>query len=248
MELQGKIAIVTGAASGMGAAVGRLFVEHGAQVVGVDREWIESPDIVGYQHDVADEVAWKRLVDEVVSRFGHIDVLANCAGIVCFGDFLQQSMADFEQVVRVNLLGTCIGMKVAGARMVKQGAGSIINISSTDGMRATNGGSAYAASKWAVRGLAKAAALELGHRGVRVNTILPGLVDTPLVNPQGIDMSNSDVVRAIPLQRMGRAEEIARACLFFASDASSYCNGSELVVDGGTMSGKYVSFLPGAPK
>lgn len=250
--LQDKVAIVTGGSSGMGAATVRLFAEEGALVVSTDlaapgAEALSSGRVEHYAHDVGDEARWEEIVAAVLARHGRIDVLVNNAGIVGFGGLLEQSLADFERVIRTNLVGTWLGMRAVGRAMVDRGGGAIVNISSTAGFSPTNGASAYAGSKWGVRGLSRVAALELGYRGVRVNVVMPGLMDTPLTNPNGGDLNALPMAKAIPLQRAGMAVEVARASLYLASDQSSYCNGAELVVDGGGLAGRYVPGFPGAP-
>ena len=148
----------------------------------------------------------------------------------------------------VNLTGAFLGIRTVGPIMVAQKSGSIVNISSADGLASTNGAGAYSASKWALRGLTKTCALELGWRGIRTNSIHPGGVDTPMVNPGGGDMNdNPGSTQTIPLGRVGRPEEVAQASLYLASEDASYVNGAELLIDGGMLAGRYYSFLPGAP-
>lgn len=256
-RLAGKVAIVTGGARAMGAATVRLFAAEGAKVVIADVLADEGQALAAeigeaaafVRLDVTDEANWRAVVDETTARFGAVDVLVNNAGIITFSSLTDTSLEDFERVLRVNLVGAFLGMKTVGAAMLAKGAGSIVNISSLDGMRGVNSLGAYASSKWGLRGLTKVAALEFGHRGVRVNSVHPGGVNTPMANPMvaSADQLNADYGR-VPLQRIGEPEEVARASLFLASDEASYVCGAELLVDGGWMSGVYYETLPGAPQ
>ncbi|MNE60642.1 3-alpha-(or 20-beta)-hydroxysteroid dehydrogenase [compost metagenome] len=179
---------------------------------------------------------------------GRIDVLVNNAAVLVFGSLEQLSKAEFERALSINLTGTFLGIHSVAPIMREQHAGSIVNISSVDGLRGVNALAAYVSSKWGVRGLTKVAALELGPHGVRVNSVHPGGVDTQMSNPTGVSRDNLDSqYRQVPLQRIGAPEEIARATLFLASDDASYCNGSELSVDGGAAAGFYYEGLPGSP-
>lgn len=256
-RLKGKVALITGGARGIGGATVRAFAGEGAKLVFTDvnpelgnalaKEL--GPDSVFLEHDVTDEAGWQRVRDKTVERFGRIDILVNNAGIITVSGFLDFTREAFERVMAVNLTGTFLGIRAVGPVMLEQKKGSIVNISSADGISATNGLCAYTASKWAVRGLTKSAAIELGHKGVRVNSIHPGGIDTPLTNPLGEDVDDApERTRTIPLGRMGRAEEVALACVYLGSDEASYCNGTELLIDGGLLAGRYYSFLPGAPE
>ena len=255
-RLEGKVALITGAARSMGAATARLFAAEGAKVVVADvleAEGKALADAIGagaaFQRlDVSDEKAWGAARDAAVGRFGGIDILVNNAGILHFAALLDTELADFERVLRVNLVGCFLGMKSIAPTMIAAGRGAIVNISSIDGLKGANCIGAYAASKWGVRGLTKVAALEFGHRGVRVNSVHPGGVDTPMGNPGGLkgEELNKDY-KDVPLQRIGQPEEVARASLFLASDEASYINGSELAVDGGWTAGHYYHGYPGAP-
>jgi 3alpha(or 20beta)-hydroxysteroid dehydrogenase len=255
-RLNDRVALVTGAASGIGAATAQCFVEEGARVVIADVADAAGQELAAslgdravYAHlDVTDEAQWQTVVDATLARWQRIDILVNNAGIVVFHDLATHPIAEFRRVLDINLFGTFLGTRIVGSVMLAQGHGAIVNLSSVDGMKATNSASAYAASKWGVRGFTKAAALEFGHRGVRVNSIHPGTINTPLTNPGGTPVEALDpYFRDVPLQRTGRPMEVARACLFLASDESSYCNGAELAVDGGVLTGQYQQFLPGAP-
>lgn len=255
-RLAGKVAIVTGGARGIGAATVQLFVAEGARVLIADvndaaggQLAASLGDAACYAHlDVTDQAQWQTAIAAALARWQQIDVLINNAGVVSFHEIISHPIEEFRRVLDTNLFGTFLGTRLVGAEMVKRRSGAIVNVASVDGMKATNGASAYAASKWGVRGFTKAAALELGHRGIRVNSIHPGTVDTPMTNPGSVKQDVFNTAFAdVPLQRAGRDAEIAKACLFLASDEASYCNGSELAVDGGVLAGRYYGFLPGAP-
>lgn len=255
-RLANKIAIITGGARGMGAQTCRLFVEEGATVVIADlletegqTLALELGDAASFRRlDVSSEEDWQKLVNETVERFGRIDVLVNNAAVLVFGAIEQLSKADFERALSINLTGTFLGIHTVAPFMRERRCGSIVNISSVDGLRGVNALAAYVSSKWGVRGLTKVAALELGPHGVRVNSVHPGGVDTQMSNPTGASREElAGQYRQVPLQRIGAPEEIARATLFLASDDASYCNGSELSVDGGAAAGSYYEGLPGSP-
>lgn len=255
-RLEGKVAIITGGARGMGAATSRLFAAEGAKVAITDVLEADGAALAAelgpaarfYRHDVADAAAWTALVAQVEQDLGPVDILINNAGILLFRTLLETSEEEFERVLKVNLVGEFLGIKAVAPGMIARGKGSIVNISSVDGMKAANGLAAYASSKWGVRGLTRVAAMELGHKGVRVNSVHPGGVYTIMTNPA--DQSKSEVdknFQNIPLQRVGAPEEVARASLFLASDEASYLVGAEVVVDGGMMCGNYYPTYPGAP-
>ena len=232
----------------MGAQTCRLFVQQGARVVIADVLDVEGAALASelgdaacfHRLDVSDEANWESLVSETVRRWGRIDVLINNAAVVLFKAIDQLSKRDFERVVSINLVGTFLGIGAVTPIMKTQRAGSIVNISSVDGLRGANALAAYVSSKWGVRGLTKVAALELGLHGIRVNSVHPGGVNTIMPNPAGVQMEEINKrYQHVPLQRVGHPEEIARATLFLASDEASYCNGSELAVDGGMAAGAY---------
>ncbi|HVT34864.1 MAG TPA: glucose 1-dehydrogenase [Nevskiaceae bacterium] len=256
MRLQGKTAVITGGARGMGAATARLFAAEGARVLigdvlDADGEKLarELGPAASYRHhDVTDEASWHALIDAAKSAHGGIDVLVNNAGVLLFKTIADTSKADFERVLGVNLVGTFLGTRLVGAHMVARGRGSIVNISSADGMKGANGLGAYCASKWGSRGLTKVAAMEFGHKGVRVNSVHPGGIDTAMGNPYA--EKREDVNKRygmVPLQRVGDPSEVARTSLFLASDESSYLCGAEIAVDGGMLCGQYYVGFPGAP-
>ncbi|RJF93142.1 SDR family NAD(P)-dependent oxidoreductase [Sphingomonas cavernae] len=257
-RLDGKVAIVTGAAQGMGEATARLFAAEGAKVVVCDiledkgkavAADLGADNALFHSLDVRSEEGWAAVVAAAVAKFGKIDILVNNAAVVHFSPIEAIEAADVERVLGINVLGVILGAKHAAPEMTKSGRGVIINISSVDGLRGCNGLTAYTASKWAVRGLSKSLAYELGPRGVRVCTVHPGGVNTQMGNPAGLSGDALNVgYERVPLQRIGEPEEIARASLFVASDDASYITGAEIAVDGGWSAGYYQPMLPGAPE
>ncbi len=236
-RMTGKTALITGAGSGIGAATARLFAAEGAKAESVAAEArAAGAEAYGAAHDVRDEAQWQAIVAEVVARFGGLDALVNNAGI---GNgrraLLETDLAAFREVQAVNLDGVFLGVRYGGEQMAKQKRGSIVNISSIYGLVGAPSSASYCASKGGVRLLTKAAAYEWAHLGIRVNSVHPGFIDTPLVRPhiENNDAARDWIVAGHPIGRLGRAEEIAEACLFLCSDASSFSTGSELVVDGG---------------
>jgi 3alpha(or 20beta)-hydroxysteroid dehydrogenase len=247
-RLEGRVALISGAARGQGEAEARLFVAEGARVVLGDvlhelgrKVAAELGDRALYQPlDVSSEEQWRAAVERAVREFGRLDVLVNNAGIVHPPRPLEQtSLDDFNQVLRVNLAGVFLGMKCCAGALRAAGGGSIVNISSNAGLEGVDGVIAYVASKWAVRGMTKTAALELGPWGIRVNSVHPGGVATPMI--LGGDFREVDqpgTYADIPIPRMGQPEEIARLVLFLASDESSYSTGAEFIADGGMTAGR----------
>jgi 3alpha(or 20beta)-hydroxysteroid dehydrogenase len=241
-RLDGKVAIVTGGARGQGEAEVRLFAAEGASVVVSDvREDVgqalaaELGDNVAFnRHDVSSEEEWDAAVSFAVERFGGLHVLVNNAGIAGGAPIAQHSLADYERLVAVNQVGVFLGIRAAIAPMTEAGGGSIVNISSGAGLRATKYMIGYAATKYAVTGMTAAAALELARYGIRVNSIHPGVIDTPMVAGATPDAMKS-MIKATPLRRMGQPEEIAHVALFLASDDSSYMTGAHVPVDGGII-------------
>lgn len=255
-RLQDKVAIVTGGARGMGSATSRIFAAEGAKVIIADVLDEEGEKLaqelrgstIFCHHDVTDESSWQELTEKAEAEYGKIDVLVNNAGILLFKSIAETEKQEFERVLSVNLVGAFLGIKTVGPRMVTRKKGSIVNISSVDGMKGANGLAAYCSSKWGVRGLTRVAAMELGHHGVRVNSVHPGGVDTVMSNPNSAPREEIDKNYAhVPLQRIARPEEVARATLFLASDDASYLCGTEIAVDGGMLVGHYYQGLPGAP-
>jgi len=256
-RMQGKVAVITGGARGMGAATVRRFVEEGAKVVIADMLEAEGQALAAElgeavyfrRHDVTQEADWEALVADALKRFGRIDALVNNAGVVGFAPIDDVTPELFDKVFGVNVKGPLLGMKHVGAVLKRQGSGAIVNIASVDGFRGANSLVVYTGSKWAVRGMTKTAALEFGHHGVRVNSVHPGGVDTPMGNPQGQTGAERNwSYSRVPLQRIGEPVEIANASLFLCTDEASYITGAELAVDGGWAAGYYHSYLPGAPE
>lgn len=257
----GKVAIITGAAQGMGEATARLFAAEGARVVITDVREEQGQALaatindsgardaaVFHKLDVSDEAEWAAVVAFAVEKFGGVDVLVNNAGMLQFSSVEGLDVDATRMLLNVNLLGPMMGAKHVTPVMKAAGKGVIVNISSVDGLRGVNGLSAYTASKWGLRGLTKTQALELGPSGIRVCSVHPGGVDTVLGNPYG---RSGDELQAsyqdVPLRRIGLPEEVARVTAFVASDDASYMNGAELAVDGGWSAGTYYPGLPGSP-
>lgn len=257
-ELAGKVAVVTGGASGIGGAVVERFVAEGARVlvgdVDADRGHASIENYgaaaVFEKVDVADPEQVRRLVDRAVAVYGRLDVVCNNAGVsgVMHKDFLHDDLGDFHHVLGVNLLGVMAGTRFGAAHMV-DGGGSIINMSSIGGIQAGGGVHSYRASKAAVIHFTKSAAIELAQFGIRVNCIAPGSIPTPLLASSGQSMRPEVLERFTrmvrenmredrPLPDDGRPEDVAEVALYFAGDRSRYVTGTVLPVDGGTVAGK----------
>lgn len=250
-RLDGKVAIISGGARGMGEAEARMFVEEGARVAVCDvRDELGQAvaDDIGeaafYQRlDVTREEDWASVVEATEKAFGRVDVLINNAGIAEAGMIGDMPLESYRRVIDVNQVGVFLGMSAVVAPMTRAGGGSILNVSSIDGMIGMPGIVGYVSSKWAVRGMTKAAAMELGPKNIRVNSIHPGFIRTDLGTPEGMepavlhDMIDQHTKRLAPLARTGRPEEIAKLAVFLASDESSYSTGSEFVADGGLIAG-----------
>ena len=238
-RLDDKICLITGAARGQGAAEARLFANEGARVWltdVLDGEGSALAEEIGgtYRHlDVRDEAAWRALVEEILASDGRIDALINNAGIFATGRHFEIDPQEFSRVMDVNCLGVFLGMHAVSPAMRDAGRGSIVNISSLAGLRGGTGAFAYHTSKWAVRGMTKAAAVENGRRNVRVNSIHPGLIDTDMMRELPGSEDEVRLTRRVPLGRAAEADEVAQLALYLASDESSYSTGSEFIVDGG---------------
>jgi len=231
------VALITGAAGGMGHAVANLFASEGAKVVATD---VQDPEPaygkeVRFRHlDVTDEAAWRRAVGEILEQEGRLDVLVNNAGVIAYEPLHELTLEDWQRVVAVNQAGVFLGMREAVPAMRQGGGGSIVNFSSIWGNVAVPGAHAYHATKGAVRNMSKNAALTYAGENIRVNSVHPGFIDTPLTQAQAPEI-NEQVIEATPLKRAGRPDEVAYGCLFLASDEASFVTGSELVIDGGYL-------------
>jgi len=240
-RLDGKVAIVTGGARGQGGAEATLFRAEGAEVVITDVLRDEGELLakeIGatfLAHDVRLEEEWSEVVRDTLGRHGRIDVLVNNAGIFQRAKLVDTDLETYRRIVDVNQIGVFLGMRAVAPSMMEQGAGSIVNISSVAGLRAAAGGFAYGASKFAVTGMTKSAAIELARHGIRVNSIHPGMIETDMITEVtgGNAERHERFARSVPLRRPADPSEVARLALFLASEESSYCTGSEFVVDGG---------------
>jgi 3alpha(or 20beta)-hydroxysteroid dehydrogenase len=240
MRLDGKIALITGAARGQGAAAARRFVAEGARVMITDVLDDQGKELAAelgaeYCHlDVSSEEEWAEAVAFTVSAFGDITVLVNNAGILHFSALADTTLADYQRVIGINQVGTFLGMRSVVASMKQAGGGSIVNVSSVEGLGGMPYLVAYTASKFAIRGMTKVAAMELGQHGIRVNSVHPGAIDTPMVSEAlGRPIDVSPMGKKLALRRIGQPEDVANVVLFLASDDSAYCTGGEFVVDGG---------------
>lgn len=242
-RLDGKVALITGAGRGQGAAAARRFVAEGARVVIADISADDGKALAEdlgaaavYQYlDVSDEDSWEAAMRRISDDFGRIDVLLNNAGVLHFSALEETTLADYQRIIGINQTGTFLGMRSVVDLMTASGGGSIVNVSSVEGLAGMAYLVPYTASKFAIRGMTKAAALELGEKGIRVNSIHPGMIDTMMVRNAagGPDVDLSPAGKQVALRRIGQPEEVAAVALFLASDDSSYCTGGEFAVDGG---------------
>lgn len=244
----GKTAIVSGAARGMGASHCRAIAAEGGNVVVADildddgkALAEELGDIARFVHlDVTDAAAWEQAVATAKEAFGGVHVLVNNAGVLAQGAIIEGDPDAFRRVIDINLTGVYLGMRAAAPAIRDAGGGAIVNISSTAGLQGYAYLSGYAASKWGVRGLTKVAALELGPLGIRVNSVHPGPIETPMTADIG-----DDVAAGQPIARFGAPEEVSRLVCFLASDDASYSTGTEFVIDGGQTTGAVFESLEG---
>lgn len=262
-RLEGKVAIVTGSARGTGAATARLFASEGARVVlaDVNREGGEAvakeigDSACFVETDVGSEEAWSRCVAEAEARFGPPGVLVNNAALLHLAALEDTQTADLERLLRVNTLGAFNGIRAVLPAMKRAGGGSIVNVSSIDGLAAKNGVAAYATTKWALRGLSKVAAVELGKYGVRVNVVCPEAGSPDMIAPYmppGADFEKIDAGahRILAYQKdrknADRLGDVARMILFLASDESLSCTGADFAVDSGYTMGRILPGVPGS--
>ncbi|MFD5974317.1 SDR family NAD(P)-dependent oxidoreductase [Streptomyces bacillaris] len=255
-KLDGRVVLVTGAARGQGEQEARLFAAEGARVVVAD-VLVEQGEALAQELgeetarfvrlDVGSEEGWAEAVAVARGAFGKIDGLVNNAGILRFNELVNTPLAEFEQVVRVNMTGAFLGIRAVAPEIGAAGGGTIVNTSSYTGLTGMPLVGAYAATKHAVLGLTKVAAMELAGKGVRVNAICPGAIDTAMSNPALLDpdadLSRSDAAldayyrKLVPMGRIGRPEEVAALALFLTADDSSYITGQPFVIDGGWLAG-----------
>ncbi|MFJ9581793.1 SDR family NAD(P)-dependent oxidoreductase [Streptomyces sp. NPDC101191] len=247
-KLDGRVVVITGAARGQGEQEARLFAAEGARVVLADvldgpgealaKELGEERAL--YVHlDVTSEADWTAAVAAAKERFGRIDGLVNNAGILRFNELVSTPLDEFQAIVQVNQVGCFLGIKSVTPEIEAAGGGTIVNTASYTGVTGMAGVGAYAASKHAVLGLTRVAAVELAGKGIRVNAVCPGAIDTPMSNPEGVDpAATAELYRnLVPLGRIGRPEEVAALALFLTAEDSSYVTGQPFVIDGGWLAG-----------
>ncbi|NYE07921.1 3alpha(or 20beta)-hydroxysteroid dehydrogenase [Bacillus niacini] len=243
-KFDGKVVLITGGARGMGAAHAQAFVKEGAKVAISDILVEEGEKLAAelgeqvkfYQHDVTNQAEWEAVVDDIENTFGPIHVLVNNAGIVLMKSILDMLEEEYRKVIDINQVSVFLGMKSVLPSMLKTKDGSIINISSLAGFRGSSHGSvAYSASKFALRGMTKAVALEMAREGIRVNTVHPGLILTPMTVQKGAEEIIEHLSKEIPMQRAAQPEEVTKLVMFLASSDSSFSTGSEYILDGGQL-------------
>ncbi|MFJ7408530.1 MULTISPECIES: glucose 1-dehydrogenase [unclassified Lysinibacillus] len=238
-RLAGKVAIITGAAQGMGAAHAKLFVENGAKVILTDLNEEKGnafaaelgENAIFVKQNVTSEEDWATVIAKAEEAFGPVNVLVNNAGITMAKNMLEVTLEEYRRIVDINQVSVFLGMKTVAGSMAKAGGGSIVNISSMNGLVA--GAIGYTDTKFAVRGMTKAAAINLAPMGIRVNSVHPGVIATPMVVQADTKAAVEEFSKHIPLKRVAQPEEVSNMVLFLASDDSSYSTGSEFVIDGG---------------
>lgn len=238
-RLNQKVAVITGAARGIGRATSELFTEHGATVIGIDRHPDETqPLAMCLRGDITDAEAIAQAMAEVAAHFGRIDVLINNAGVNVFDDPLQLSDADWERCLSINLKGAWNLCRAVLPWMLAQGAGAIVNIASVHAHRIIPGAFPYPVAKHGLIGLTRALAIQYAAQGIRVNSISPGLIETPQIEAWLASQPDPVAARAhqanlLPCKRIGRPEEVAHTALFLASDEAPFINGADILIDGG---------------
>lgn len=244
-RLENKVAIITGAAGGMGKADALLFAKEGAKVAISDIQEDKIQEVVreieqnggeaiGFAHNVASEEDWTRVVEGTIAKFGKVDILVNNAGVSNATPFLELTVEQWEKTMSINVTGVFLGQKHVIPHMINNGGGSIINISSIAGLTGGSGSGPYTASKGAVRMLTKATAVDFAKHNIRANSVHPGFIETPMtVEMMADEKMRNWFLSMTPLPRLGKAEDIAAGVLFLASDESSYITGIDLPIDGG---------------
>lgn len=238
-RLQDKVIIITGAAQGMGATHARLCVKEGAKVVLTDINAEKGQALASdlgenalfIPHDVTSEQDWAEVIEKTQAQFGAVNVLVNNAGITMAKSILDVSLEDYRRIIEINQVSVFLGMKSVIPSMKSSQTGSIINISSINGL--VGGAVGYTDSKFAVRGMTKAAALECAPFGIRVNSVHPGVIATPMIMQDDTKAAVEQFAKNIPLKRLAQPEEVSSIVMYLASDESSYSTGAEFIVDGG---------------
>ncbi|MGG7178483.1 glucose 1-dehydrogenase [Clostridium paraputrificum] len=238
-RLKNKVAIITGGARGMGESHVRLFVSEGAKVVFTDLNEEQGrmleKEIGGnvkfIKQDVTDAASWEKVVEDTEKIFGKVNILVNNAGISINKPLLEITEDEYRKIVDINQVSVFLGTKAVATSMKKAGTGSIVNISSMNGL--VGGAIGYTDTKFAVRGMTKAAAIQLSPLGIRVNSVHPGVIETPMVTEGDSYEVIKKLSEQIPMRRMAKSEEVSNLVLYLASDESSYSTGSEFVIDGG---------------